>query len=166
MAQFGYPGGFMGGRLGGLYPANNLLSDSNNLKKKWSFSKYAAISTGFSVFNGGSATMVSAPFGLQVNRRLNDNFYAFAGVAVAPTYTSFNRSFGAFDPYKTGTANSRIPNGFGVAARAEAGLMYINSERTFSISGSFGIERSSYPSFYNPTNNSFTPRPGHPVLMP
>jgi hypothetical protein len=156
----------MGSRLGGSYAVNTLLSDSNNLKKKWSFSKYASISTGFSVFNGGSATMFSAPFGLQLNRRINDNFYAFAGVAAAPTYLSFNRSFGSFDPYKTGTANSRIPNGFGAAARAEAGLMYINSERTFSISGSIGIERSSYPSFYYPGNNSFRQRAGHPVLMP
>ncbi|MEJ7680097.1 MAG: hypothetical protein WKG06_20000 [Segetibacter sp.] len=33
----------------------------------------------------------------------------------------------------------------GIYSRAELGLQYINDERTFSISGSVGVERSSFP---------------------
>jgi hypothetical protein len=157
-AQIGLPGSFMNRPFGGSNAHYQLLSDSNNLSKKWSLNKYGGISTGFSFFNGGHATVLSAPIGLQVNRRLTNNLFAFAGLSVAPAYTAFNRSFGAFDLYKTGTVNNRIPtNGFGIYSRAEAGLMYINDERTFSISGSIGIERSSYPILYHQSfNNNFT----------
>ncbi len=144
---------FAPGALPGMRPSlasqQYLLSDSNSLKKKWSFNKYGSLSTGFSLFNGGSATFVSAPVGLQLNRRLNNNLFAFAGVMIAPTYMSFNRPLQGFDPYKTGSLNNKI-NNFGVYSRAEAGLMYINDERTFSISGSIGIDRSSYPGLYYP----------------
>jgi hypothetical protein len=148
-----YPGGIMGSQRLSLAPLG-LIGDSNTLKQKWSLNKYAAISTGFSMTRGGSASFISAPVGLQLNRRLTNNIFAFAGVAVAPTYVNFNRSFQGFDLYKTNNPNSRfMNNGLGIYSRAEAGLMYINDERTFSISGSIGIERSTYPGFYAPVRS-------------
>ena len=46
---------------------------------------------------------------------------------------------------------------FGIYPAAQMGLMYINDERTFSISGSIGVSRSSYYNrspFYAPDNSS------------
>src|SRR5678815_4571009 len=62
-------------------------------KKKWFLTSYSNIGIGFNFFNGGTATVVSAPVGLQLNRQLNNNLYAFTGVSIAPTYVNFNRSF-------------------------------------------------------------------------
>ena len=125
---------------------NNPHFIAGNLDKKWSLSSYTGISTGFTFFNGGSATVISAPVGLQLNRRLNNNLYAFAGVSAAPAYMNFNHSFITSDINK-GNPNSGFfrSNSFGAYSRAELGLMYINDARTFSVSGSIGVERSSYP---------------------
>jgi len=131
----------------------NQVADSGAHKKKWFFTKYAALSTGFMVFNGGSGTFVSAPVGLQLNRQLNNNVYAFAGVSVAPTYFNFNSSF-----YQPGINKSNSflnGNRFDVNPSAYVGLMYINNDKSFSISGSIGVSRRSYNGyspFYNPAN--------------
>ena len=129
----------------------HLPGDSNPVNQKWYFSKYAGISAGFSFFNGGSATYVSAPFVLQLNHPLNDHVTAFAAVSASPTFFSFNNAFtnptaGKYYPgsYPPNTYN------FGMNSRVEMGLMYINDARTFSISGSIGVERSSYPIFIQP----------------
>ncbi|ULQ50742.1 hypothetical protein [Flavihumibacter fluvii] len=134
------------------YPLYHALSDSNNANKKWSLYKYGGISTSYSFFNGGNATVFSAPIGLQLNRRLNNNLYAFAGVSVAPAYYNFNHSFIHADLNKNNPGANRLnTSGVGMYSRFEAGLMYMNDEKTFSISGSIGIERSSYPAY--PYNN-------------
>ena len=132
--------------------------------KKWFLTKYSGISTSFSFFKGGNATVFAVPVGLQINRRLNDNFYAFAGVSAAPAYINFNRSFLSGNGSKTFQNNSNLnTNGFGMYSRAEMGLMYINNDKTFSISGSIGIERSSYPLFpYNRVNSANS----NPVFIP
>ena len=134
--------------------SNNIHVNDITGNKKWSLSKYSGISTSFSFFRGGNATVIAAPLGLQINRRLNNNLYAFAGVSVAPAYINFNNSFLIANGNKTGINNARFnSNGFGIYSRAEMGLMYINDQKTFSISGSIGIERSSYPAFpYNQMN--------------
>ncbi|MGC4035454.1 MAG: hypothetical protein QM764_05795 [Chitinophagaceae bacterium] len=127
----------------GLY-SHSFIPTSN---KKWSVNTYSGITTGFSFFNGGTATMVAAPVGLQLNRRLNDNLYAFAGVSVAPTYINFGNTIGS-PLFKGSSANGMYnPNSLSVYSRAELGLMYINDARTFSVSGSVGVSRSSgyYP---------------------
>jgi hypothetical protein len=134
------------------------------LNKKWFLSKYAGISTSFSFFRGGNATTVAVPVGLQLNRRLNNNLYAFAGASVAPAYVNFNHSFLSTDINKTWQSNTFLKSSnFGIYSRAEMGFMYINDEKTFSISGSIGIERSSYPVYtlypYNQINN----KPLNPV---
>jgi len=91
-AQQFLPGSFIDNTYRGSM-LNKIHPGDSTSKKKWFFSKYSGISTSFSFFKGGSATVVSVPVGLQLNRRLNDNLYAFAGVSVAPAYVNFNRSF-------------------------------------------------------------------------
>ena len=153
-AQIIFPGSFIDmGYRGNMNIAH--LSDSA-LNKKWSVSKYSSISTSYTFFKGGSATIVAAPIGLQLNRKLNNNLYAFAGVSVAPAYVNFNQSFMTAGFNKTNAGNSFYqPNGLNVYSRAELGLQYVNDEKTFSISGSIGIERNSYPLYhYNSANNT------------
>jgi len=139
------------------YPSNHYhsLSHSNSLDKKWSLNKYGGIAVSYGFFNGGSATVFSAPVGLQLNRRLNNNLYAFAGVSAAPAYVNFNRSIISSDIYKNNPGTMRFnTNSFSMYSKFEAGLMYINDDRSFSISGSIGIYHSSYPAYpaFNTTN--------------
>lgn len=133
--------------------ANNLISSDSISTKKWSFNKFGGLSTGFTFFKGGSATVFAAPIGLQVNRRLTNNLYAFANVAVAPAYVSFNRQFLNTNVNKFGQNNSFNSNGLNLYSSASLGLMYVNDAKTFSISGSIHVEKSSYPSmpFYPAT---------------
>lgn len=127
---------------------NNVYPPGHLSGKKWFVTRYSGLSTGFSFFNGGSANFVSVPLGLQLNRRLNNNFYAFAGVSAAPSYIHFNRTFRSFADNKVNPGNNLLRSGaFDMYSRAELGLMYINDDRTFSISGSIGVQRSSYPLF-------------------
>jgi hypothetical protein len=142
--------------------ANNIYLGDSLSTKKWSFSRYSGISTSFTFFKGGNATIVSAPMGLQVNRMLNNNLYAFGNIVFAPAYTNFNHSFITTGFNKNNPGNMFSGQGsLGVYSAASMGLMYINNDKTFSISGSISIEKSSYPllPFY-PTNNS-KPIPFH-----
>ena len=116
-------------------------ADSSIQKHKWFVTSYAGISGGVTFFKGGSLPFLAAPFGLQLNRKLNNNLIAFANVTAAPAYTGinpfvtgFNKTY-EYNPYKR----------FGAYSSASLGLMYINDSRTFSISGSFSVERSSNP---------------------
>ena len=129
--------------------------------KKWFLTSYTNIGIGLSFFNGRTATVVSAPVGLQLNHELNNNLYAFAGLSLAPTYVNFNHSF--LSPgIKTNPVNGFKSDYFGLYSAVNVGLMYVNDARTFSISGSVGVSRSGYPLYpYAPTNmqrgNTFTP---------
>lgn len=137
------------------YNQNNFNIDSNLVQKKWSLYKYGGISASYGFFNGGNASIFSAPIGLQLNRRLNNNLYAFAGIAVAPAYVNFNRSFINSDINKNNQGITRFnSSGFSMYSKFEAGLMYINNDRTFSISGSIGVYRSNFPGYpsFNGTN--------------
>ncbi|WP_205509948.1 hypothetical protein [Longitalea arenae] len=120
--------------------------DSNKLQKKWFITKYAGISSGFLAFNGGSGSFLAAPMGLQINRPLTNNVYAFAGVSVTPTLFHFNGAFAQPLANKTGFLNA---NNFDINPAAYVGLMYINNEKTFSISGSIGVSRTNY-NYYSP----------------
>lgn len=128
-------------------------------QKKWFLNTYSGLSTGVSFFKGGNATYLAAPFGLQLNRRLNNNLYAFASLSIVPAFTSFNSAFtntrfnkNFGNPYFT-------PNSFDIHPAASLGFMYINDAKTFSISGSISAERSTYPllPYYLPTNYHQTP---------
>ncbi len=116
---------------------------ADSTHQKWQLSRYAGFSAG-TIFGAGSASFFSMPVGLQLSRPLNKNLYAFTGVYAVPVFFSANRLFTppVYDPsgrlYPTG-------NGLGLNARVEAGLMYVNDAKTFSISGSIGVERGSYP---------------------
>jgi hypothetical protein len=136
----------------GAYNQHNLISDTNNAPKKWSLYKYGGISASYVFFKGGGASVFSAPMGLQLNRRLNNNLYAFVGIAAAPSYTNFNRSFINSDINKINPGFNRFNNnGFSMTSKFEAGLMYINDAKTFSISGSIGVYQSTFPQ--SPFNN-------------
>ncbi|MFT3703425.1 MAG: hypothetical protein QM802_13700 [Agriterribacter sp.] len=51
------------------------------------------------------------------------------------------------------------PNSFGIYPRAELGLMYINDEKTFSISGSISVQRGGYSAFpYQQTQTAKQPK--------
>ena len=152
-AQSVFPGAYgMGNYRSGL--ADHQYMNDSSSKKNWSLMKYSSIMTSFSVFKGGSASMLSAPMGLQLNRRLTNNLSAFAGVSVAPTYLTINRSFMSNSFGKTGaTGLFASPGNLGLNPRAELGLQYVNDERTFSISGSIGVQRGNYSMFpYGPMN--------------
>jgi hypothetical protein len=125
-------------------------------KSKWSFNRYSGLSTSFIFSKAGSASVISAPMGLQVNRLLTNNLYAFANVTVAPAYVNFNRSFINNGFNKIASANGLYsPNKLGVYTAASMGLMYVNDARTFSISGSISVEKGS---------NAFLPL--YPVAIP
>jgi hypothetical protein len=153
---------FISGQAG-VKPAvsNNSNAHETVFKQKWFFSTYQTLSTSISFFKGGHASVFSAPMGLQLNRRINNNWYAFANVTVAPSYisiypsylTSFNKNPGK---------SSFNQNSFRLYPAASLGLMYVNDAKTFSISGSISAEKSVYPAFpYYPLNQSTQ----SPVLM-
>src|SRR4051812_112154 len=91
-AQAFLPGSFIDYGYRGN-PARNINFRDSSTNKKWFVSKYSGLSMSYSFFKGGNATVISAPLGLQLNRRLNNNLFAFAGVSVAPSYVNFNSSF-------------------------------------------------------------------------
>lgn len=133
--------------------ANNLHPLDSLSSKKWSFSKYTALSTSYTFFKGGNATIIAAPIGLQLNRRLNNNLYAFANVTVAPAYVNFNQSFLTSGINKGYQQNGFQSSGLNIYSSASLGLQYINDAKTFSISGSISVEKSSYPTLpYYPGN--------------
>ena len=137
------------------FPGYDQIKDSRHLNQKWYFSTYTGVSAGVGFYNGGSATFVSAPVGLQLNRQLNNNVVAFAGVSAAPTFSSFNRSF--TDPSYNKSYPFNNPSnayGFGINSGIYMGLMYVNDARTFSISGSIGVERSNYPVYPTPVQKT------------
>ncbi len=128
------------------YPENTPLNDSIHINQKWQLNKYAGIFSGFGFFSAGPTSFMALPVGLQLSRELNKNLYAFTAVSAAPVLFNFNRAFTdpAFNKYYPGNSMSNAYQ-FGFNSRVEVGLMYINDAKTFSISGSIGVERGSYP---------------------
>ena len=155
-AQTFLPGNFPGLRQRATF-ANELEPINSLSAKKWSFSKYTALSTSYTFFKGGSAAIIAAPIGLQLNRRLNNNWYAFANVSVAPAYINFNQSFLTTGTNKNYPRNGFQSNGLTMYSSASLGLQYINEAKTFSISGSISVKKSSYPLLpYYPAGNTKT----------
>lgn len=122
--------------------------------KKWFLTTFSGVSTGISFFNGGNATYLAAPFGLQLNRRLNNNIYAFASAAIVPAFTNFNSGLIPLGMNKNFINSNFAPGSFGINPSVSLGLMYINDAKTFSISGSVSAERNTYPVLpYYPSAN-------------
>jgi hypothetical protein len=140
------------------FPVYNAPGDSTHLIRQWYFNKYIGLSSGYGFVNGGSAYFLSAPVGLQLTHPLNNNLYAFAAVSVAPSFVTFSHTF--MDPgLNKSFPGSSWSNGFGMNSNVQLGLMYINDAKTFSLSGSIGIDRSSFPIYpVYPTNRTNTKR--------
>lgn len=138
-----------------LFPGYHMIGDTNQLNQKWYFSKYAAVSAGAFFFNGAGGTFLSAPVGLQLNHPLNNNLIAFAGISAAPVFFNYNSLYTGpvFNKSYPGSYMAN-PYGFGLNSRVDIGLMYINDAKTFSISGSIGVERGTYPVY--PSNRVIT----------
>jgi hypothetical protein len=148
-----------------MFSATQMFVASGPWHKQWQLSTFGGLSSNYSFLNGGSVGILSAPVGLQLTRRLNTNWYAFAGLSAAPAF--FNVSGALRDPGFNKTYPGNMPydtNRFGIYSGAEAGLLYINDEKTFSISGSVHVGRSSYPLYpsyragmntQHPVNRSF-----------
>jgi hypothetical protein len=136
----------------GLYPQNTAYFHDSVSAPKWFFSSYRGLSTSVSFFKGGHASILTVPMGLQLNRRLNNNWFAFANVTVAPSYIGLNRSYlGGLN--KSFSNHSFKQNSFGLYPAASLGVMYMNDARTFSISGSITRESSVFPMLpYYPVN--------------
>jgi hypothetical protein len=154
-AQMPLPASSLNYALWQPFPNYILPDGGTQLNQKWYFSQYAGISAGTGFFNEGIATFLSAPVTFQLNHPLNNNLIAFAGISAGPSFYSFSRSF--MDP----TLNKSYPGnswsngyGFGMNASVQMGLMYTNDAKTFSISGSIGVERGSYPVY--PSNRMNT----------
>lgn len=138
----------------------NALGDSTTQRKKWSLYKYGGISASYGFMNSGSYSAFSAPIGLQLNRRITNNVYAFAGISAAPAFFNFNQSFSNSSIYKNAMGGSGInANAFGMYTKFEAGLMYVNDARTFSISGSIGVSKTNFPYYTGDRNNAPQPQP-------
>ena len=122
----------------------------NGHGKKWFISSYSGINAGYSFFRGGGASFMAAPLGVQLNRKLSNNVYAFVGVTAIPAFLNFNHAFLMASGNKMNTINSFYqPGNFSMYSSASLGLMYINDARTFSISGGISVERNNYPLYYN-----------------
>ena len=148
-AQTTLPGSFLNNTYGNSFTANKTMYDSG-APKKWFVTSYTGITAGYSFFRGGGASFVAAPISFQLNRRLTNNLYAFAGITAAPTYFNFNRAFITTDLNKINARNMFYqPGNLSMYSAATMGLMYINDARTFSVSGSISVEKSNYPLFYN-----------------
>ena len=159
-AQTQLPLSVMNYSPGSAFNNYHMLSDSNSLKQKWSVNKYMAVSTSFGFYKGGSTSVFSVPIGIQINRRLTNNLFAFAGVSLAPSYFTTNRSYSDAGMYKMNPGFTQFSSkGFGMSSRVEGGLMYVNDERTFSISGSIAVERNSYPLYPTNRTNTTTQQP-------
>ncbi len=128
-------------------------ADTNHLPKKWFITKYAGISTGFMAYKGGSTSFLSAPLELMINRQLTNNVFAFGGVSATPYIL---QGSGLFYPSAIGKNYGAMQTrNYGMNPAARVGVMYISNDRTFSISGSVSVSRSSYNSYfpmYGPIN--------------
>ena len=129
------------------------LNDSSRFSSKWQLRPYASMTAGYIFINGG-ISYLSPSVGLGLFHPLNKNVTAFAAVSAAPTIFSVNRLY-TMPAMNPANGFSR-PYNLGVNAGIQGGLMYTNDAGTFSISGSVGVERGSYPVY--PVNRPNTKR--------
>ncbi|MEO6819387.1 MAG: hypothetical protein ABI266_01225 [Ginsengibacter sp.] len=141
----------------GVSPQRTSLLNNKNFNDsvstpKWFFNSYRAISTSISFFKGGNATIFSAPMGIQLIRRINNNWYGVADVRIAPSFINIKPSYtNGFN--KNFIQNSTSLSNFDIYPAASLGVMYVNDARSFSITGSITAERNVYlPLPYYPRN--------------
>jgi len=143
-AQIAPPFGAMNG-MESAFKRPLQISDTNNIPKKWFVTKYAGVSSGFVAFEGGSSSFLSVPLVLQINRQLTNNLYAFGGVSMTPYVFRYNSV--PYQPAINKHNSLMQTNNFTAYSDAKIGVMYINNERTFSISGSIGVSRGGYTGY-------------------
>lgn len=119
--------------------------------RKWAVRPYASLQAGYAFFHGG-VSFLSIPAGLALFHPLNNNLTAFTGVSIVPVAFSMNRLFA--EPAANTPGNFSRPYGLGMNAGVQAGLIYTNDAKTFSISGSVELTRGSYPVY--PSNRTYT----------
>ena len=124
---------------------SHLLNDSNALQKKWSVSMYSGVMAG-TAWNSGRTSFLAPAIGLQLNRRLNNNLYAFAAVSTGPPFFYSGQAYTHLDYHNNFmTTPAFNSNQWGINTGIQAGLMYVNDAKTFSISGSIGVSNGTYP---------------------
>jgi hypothetical protein len=121
-----------------------LTPASTDPTQKWQVRPYVSVQAGYAFFHGG-LSYLSVPTGVALIHPLNNNFSAFAGVSTVPVAFSMSRLYAAPAVNGSNSGNFSRPYGFGLNAAVQAGLIYTNDAKTFSISGSVGLERGSYP---------------------
>jgi len=121
---------------------------NSDLSKKWEVRPYASLQMGYAFFHGG-VSYLSVPVGVALFHPLSNNISAFAGISAAPVAFSMSRLY--TDPAANG--NFSRPYGLGLNAGVQAGLIYTNDAKTFSISGSVELQRGSYP-VYQPARTN------------
>jgi len=139
-----------------------LSGNTQPLGKKWQLSTYQGISAGYGFGGPYGVSMISAPMGVQLQRQLKRNLYAFTGVSVAPGFVNFGSAFLHPGAYAAYPGNSFFNAGnLGLSSRVDLGLMYVNDQRTFSISGSIHVDRGDYYPMYpmvRPATGAYHPR--------
>lgn len=123
-----------------------------NTGQKWQLRPFATLSAGYTFltangYNSG-VSYFSVPLGAMLLHPLNKNLTAFGAVSATPVIFSANQfiNSGSYPAYPGGVFSR--PYNAGLNARVEGGLIYTNDDKTFSISGSIGVERGSYPVYY------------------
>lgn len=122
-----------------------VVTDSIAPVKKWFVSKYVGMETSIGFINGNNFAAFSTPVGLQLNRRLSQHWYAFAGLSIVPTWLhSGSRQLVRNDSKNSSVFSTALTSPFQMNPAAQVGLMYVNEKKTFAISGSFSVRQ------YNP----------------
>jgi hypothetical protein len=132
-------------------PTYGPIPSIDNSNRRFQLQPYASVSAGVIFFNAPTS-YISAPLGLMLAKPLSNNWAAFSSLSLAPTVFSINRLYTdpAFrSPWSANPFSGAY--GLGVNAAIQAGLIYTNDAKTFSISGSVILERGSYP-VYTPSN--------------
>lgn len=129
----------------------SIVLGNNEVSRNWELKPYAGLQAGYAFFNGG-VSYLSVPAGIALFHPLNKNFSAFVGISAAPVAFSMSRLY--TDPAEmTSYPGNYSRYGLGLNAGVQAGLIYTNDAKTFSISGSVELERGSYP-VYQPARNN------------
>jgi hypothetical protein len=124
---------------------------NSDLSKKWEVRPYASLQAGYAFFQGG-VSYLSVPAGVALFHPLSKNISAFAGVSATPVAFSMSRLY--TDPAANGSYPGNYSRyGLGLNAGVQAGLIYTNDAKTFSISGSVELQKSNYP-VYQPTRTN------------
>jgi hypothetical protein len=130
-----------------------LTLTSTDPTQKWQLRPYASLQAGYTFFHGG-ISYLSVPAGVALLHPLNKNFSAFAGISAAPVAFSIARLYTDPAVNASNPGNFSRPYGLGLNAGVQAGLIYTNDAKTFSISGSVQLERGSYPIYPSNTTNT------------